>query len=253
MLVEDTVAVITGAASGIGAATAKRYAEHGALVVVADVDANGGRDTVADILASGGEAVFVETDVSRADDVEGMLETAVEEYGGLDVLANNAGIEGPLVAFEDYDEESFDDVVSVNFRGVFLGTKYGIRAMLDHGGGSIINTSSITAGAGIPGRGGYSGTKAGITGLTRAAAIEYADENIRVNAVLPGIVETPMHHRSADQRSASDDPKYEISEPMPGNTQPEEVADAVLFLGSDLASRITGVELPVDGGFLQQP
>ena len=253
MLVEDTVAVITGAASGIGAATAKRYAEHGALVVAADVDADGGRDTVADILASGGEATFVETDVSRADDVQGMLETAIEEYGGLDVLFNNAGIEGPLAAFEDYDEDAFDDIVSVNFRGVFLRIKYGIRKMLDHGGGSIVNTSSITAGAGIPGRGGYSGTKAAINGLTRAAAIEYADEGIRVNAVLPGIVETPMHHRSADQRSSSDDPKYEISEPMSGNTQPEEVANAVLFLGSDLASRITGVELPVDGGFLQQP
>ena len=213
----------------------------------------GVRDTVADIVDRGGEATFVETDVSRADDVREMLDVAVAEYGGLDVLFNNAGIEGPLAAFEDYDEDVFDDVVPVNFRGVFLGIKYGIRTMLKHDGGSIVNTSSITAGAGIPGRGGYSGTKAGISGMTRAAAIEYADEGIRVNAVLPGIVATPMHHRSADQRSDSDDPKFEISEPMPGNTQPEEVADAVLFLGSDLASRITGVELPVDGGFLQQP
>ena len=222
-------------------------------MVVADVDERGGSGTVDKIVDGGGEATFVATDVSQADDVQRMIETAVQEYGGLDVLFNNAGIEGPLVAFEDYDEDAFDEVVSVNFRGVFLGIKYGLRAMLDHGGGSIVNTSSITARAGIPGRGGYSGTKAGITGLTRAAVIEYGDEGIRVNVVLPGIVETSMHHRSADQRSASDDPKYEISEPMPGNTPPEEVANAVLFLGSDLSSRITGVELPVDGGFLQQP
>lgn len=253
MLVEGEVAVITGGASGIGEATAKRYAEHGARVVVADVDEAGGRGTVDDIVDGGGEATFVPTNVSRGDDVREMIDAAIETYGGLNVLFNNAGIEGPLVEFENYDEDAFDDVVSVNFKGVFLGTKYGVRAMLDHGGGAIVNTSSITAGTGIPGRSGYSGTKAGITGLTRAAAIEYADEGIRVNAVLPGIVETPMYRRSAAQRSTNDDPKYEISEPMPGNTQPEEVADAVLFLGSDLAARITGVELPVDGGFLQQP
>lgn len=253
MLVENDVAVITGAASGIGEATAKRYAEHGARVVVADVDETGGRATVEAIEDEGGAATFVRTDVSQASDVQRMIETAVAEYGGIDVLFNNAGIEGPLADFEDYDEAAFDEVATVNLRGVFLGIKYGIQAMLADGGGAIINTSSITADAGIVGRSGYAGTKAGINGLTRTAAIEYAAENIRVNSVLPGIVETPMHERSANQRSTDADPGYGLAEAMPGNTQPEDVANAVLFLGSDLASRVTGVSLPVDGGFLQRP
>lgn len=253
MLVESEVAVVTGGASGIGAATASRYAEHGASVVVADIDENGGRATADAIVDSGGEATFVATDVTQASDVRRVIETAVETYGGLDVLFNNAGIEGPLSAFESYDEAAFDRVVAVNLKGVFLGIKYGVQAMLADGGGSIINTSSITADSGIVGRCAYSGTKAGINGLTRVAATEYAADGIRVNSVLPGIVETPMYHRSAQQWATDASPEYELSEAMPGTGQPEDVANAVLFLGSDLASRITGVTLPVDGGFLQKP
>jgi len=253
MLVENDVAVITGAASGIGRATAKTFADHGARVVAADVDTEGGKATVADIRDSGGEATFVETDVSQSTDVQAMIETAVAEYGSLDVLFNNAGIEGPLAWFEDYDEDAFEQVVGTNLRGVFLGTKYGIQAMLADDGGSIINTSSIVSQSGIHGRSGYAGTKAGINGLTRTAAIEYADRGIRVNSVLPGIVETPMSQRSAQAESDVRENGYDLSEPMPGKTQPDEVAKAVLFLGSSLASRVTGVELPVDGGFLQQP
>jgi NAD(P)-dependent dehydrogenase (short-subunit alcohol dehydrogenase family) len=227
MLVADRVAVLAGAASGIGRATAKRYADHGASVVV-DVDEDGGEETVASITESGGEATFVSTDVSQTADVQRMIETAVEGYGGIDALCNNAGIEGPLAWFEDYDDEAFEQVVATNLRGVFLGTKYGVQAMLADGGGSIVNTSSIVSQSGIRGRSGYAGTKAGINGLTRTAAVEYADRGIRVNSVLPGIVETPMNRRSAATES--------------------DVRD-----GSDLASRVTGIELIVDGGFLQQP
>lgn len=252
MLVSDKVAVITGAASGIGRATAKRYAAEGASVVAADIDAEGGEQTVAEISDAGGEATFVSTDVSRTEDVQAMIETAVSEYGDIDVLFNNAGIEGPLAWFEDYDDDAFDRVVATNLKGVFLGIKYGIEAMLDSDGGSIINTSSIVSQSGIRGRSGYAGTKAGINGLTRTAAIEYADRGIRVNSVLPGIVETPMVRRSAADDSDVRD-GYDLSEPMPGKTQPEDVANTALFLGSPLASRITGIELPVDGGFLQQP
>lgn len=252
MLVENKVAVITGGASGIGRATAERYAAEGASVVIADVDEEGGEETVGDIADAGGDATFVPTDVSQASDVREMIATAVSEYGDLDVLFNNAGIEGPLDWFENYDDDAFDRVVATNLRGVFLGTKYGIDAMLDSGGGAIINTSSIVSRSGIRGRSGYAGTKAGINGLTRTAAVEYADQGIRVNSVLPGIVETPMVRRSAADDSNVRD-GYDLSEPMPGKTQPEEVANAVLFLGSSLASRITGIELPVDGGFLQQP
>lgn len=253
MLAKDKVSVITGAASGIGEATARRYAEHGASVVVADVDERGGHETVEAITDRGGEATFVATDVTRPRDVQRMIQTAVETYGGIDVLHNNAGIEGPLAPVEHYDDEAFDRVVGVNLKGVFLGIKYGIQAMLVDGGGAIISTSSITAKSGIGGRSVYSATKAGINALTRVAAIEYAGEGIRVNSVLPGIVETPMSERSADQRSDDWDSQYEISEAMAGKGQPGDVANAVLFLGSDLASRITGVTLPVDGGFLQQP
>jgi NAD(P)-dependent dehydrogenase (short-subunit alcohol dehydrogenase family) len=252
MLVKDKVAVITGGASGIGESTALRYGEEGASVVVADVDEDGARDTVDHIEAAGGEATFVQTDVSREDEVKEMIESAVSEYGGLDVLFNNAGIEGPLSTFADYDMDSFDQVIAVNLRGVFLGIKYGIQAMLADGGGSIISTSSIAADSGVMGRSAYSATKAGVNGMSRVAAMEYAEDNIRVNTVLPGIVETPMHHRAAEQKPDRVT-RFEVSEAMPGKGQPEHLADAVLFLGSDLSARITGVTLPVDGGFLIKP
>ncbi|MFC7131545.1 MULTISPECIES: SDR family NAD(P)-dependent oxidoreductase [Salinibaculum] len=252
MLVQDKVAVITGAASGIGESTALRYAEEGAKVVAADVDVEAGQATVDEIEDDGGEATFVETNVAEEDDVKEMIETAVSEYGGIDVLFNNAGIEGPLSTFADYDMDSFDQVVAVNLRGVFMGIKYGIEAMLADGGGSIISTSSIAADSGVMGRSAYSATKAGVNGMTRVAAMEYAEDDIRVNTVLPGIVETPMHHRAAEQKPDRVT-RFEVSEAMQGKGQPERLADAVLFLGSDLSARITGVTLPVDGGFLIKP
>lgn len=253
MLVENKVAVISGAASGIGKATAKRFAEHGAKVVVADVDDEAGHKTVEEIVDNDGVATFVSTDVRQADDVQRMIETAVQEYGGIDVLFNNAGIEGPLSEFADYDEAAFRRVIGVNLEGVFLGIKYGIQAMLADGGGTIINTSSITAESGILGRCAYTASKAAINGLTRVAAIEYAEDDIRVNSILPGFVETPMQQRSAAQQSTDRLSRYRLSEALPGLEQPDDIANAVLFLGSDLASRITGISLPVDGGFLQQP
>ena len=252
MVVNGKVAVVTGGASGIGEATARQYCEHGASVVVGDVDEEGGEETVASIAADGGEATFVPTDVAEEDDVKRLVETAVDTYGGLDVVFNNAGTEGALADFADYDSADFDRVVAVNLRGTFYGMKYGIQAMLADGGGSIVNTSSVASVTGIMGRAGYSASKAGINGMTRAAAMEYATDEIRVNAILPGIVNTSMQDRVAVQRPDSTD-RYEISEAMPGRATPEELANAVLFLGSDLSSRITGVTLPVEGGFLIQP
>lgn len=251
-MLKDKVAVITGAGSGIGAATAKQFAEKGARVVAADVDDSGGKETVEAITDAGGNATFVHTDVSREEEVKSMIEIAIEKYGGLDILFNNAGIEGPSKKCAEYDVDSFDELISVNLRGVFLGIKYGTQAMLTTGGGSIINTSSIASQSGTTGRCAYTASKAGINGLTRVSAVEYAEDNIRVNAVLPGIIDTPMVQR-ADEQQAERESQYETAEPMAGMGHPEDIANAVVFLGSDLASRITGVTLPVDGGFLVKP
>lgn len=251
MLVENKTAIVTGGASGIGRATAKRYGEHGAAVVVADVAAEAGTQTVREIVDSGGEATFVETDVTDPDGVQTMIETAVETYGSLDVLFNNAGIEGEVRNTAEEAETTFDEVVAVNQKGVFLGMKYGIQAMLADGGGSIINTASVAAEVGAPGRVSYAGSKAAVNGMTRVAAVEYAAENIRVNAVLPGVVDTPMIERSSRDRGDADD--IHDAEAMSGLTDPAEVANVVLFLGSDLATRVTGSQVPVDGGFLASP
>lgn len=253
MLVENKIAVITGGASGIGEATAELYADHGAKVVVADIDREGGEGTVESIVSDGGEATFVQADVSEATDVRNAIEVTVEEYGGLDVLFNNAGILGLRSGFEEFGEDAFDSVVDVNLKGVFHGLKYGIQALLADGGGSIVNTSSVAANVGFPGRCAYCATKAGINGMSRSAAIEFAEEGIRVNTVLPGIVETSMHHQAAEQTAESSRTNLELSEPMPGTETPTDVAEAVLFLGSDHSSRITGAELPVDGGILARP
>lgn len=250
-LLDDDIAILTGAASGIGRTTATTFAEHGASVVVADVDAEGGADTVARIEADGGDATFVETDVSDPTDVQAMIETAVDEYGGLDVLYNNAAIEGPVARLEEYDDEAFEQVIDVNLKGVWYGMKYGIEAMLADGGGRIVSASSIGGEVAVPQYSGYGAAKAAVSHLTKYAAIEYAEEGIRANAVAPGIVQTEMIERVMEENPEME-AQFRETEPMPGLADPEEIANAVLFLGSDLSSRVTGVTLPVEGGYLAQ-
>lgn len=249
-LVENQVAVITGSASGIGRTTAETFAEHGASVVVADVD-EGGSDVAAEITERGGEATFVRTDVSDPDDVRQMIETTVEEYGGLDVLYNNAAIEGPVENLHEYDNDSFEQLLDVNVKGVWYGMKYGIEAMLADGGGSIVSASSIGGEVAVPQYSGYGAAKAAVSQLTKYAAIEYAEEGVRANAVAPGIVRTEMIERTIDEHPEMEE-QFQETEPMPGLADPQEIANAVLFLGSDLSSRVTGVTLPVEGGYLAQ-
>ncbi|SDQ26033.1 SDR family NAD(P)-dependent oxidoreductase [Natronobacterium texcoconense] len=250
-LVEDDVAVITGAASGIGRTTAQTFAEHGASVVVADVDEDGGTDTVERIEENGGEATFVQTDVSDPEDVQAMIETALEEYGGIDVLYNNAAIEGPVSRLHEYDDEAFEQVIDVNLKGVWYGMKYGVEAMRADGGGKIISASSIGGEVAVPQYSGYGAAKAAVSHLTKYVAIEYADEGIRANAIAPGIVRTEMIERVIEENPEME-AQFRETEPMPGLADPEEIANAVLFLGSDLSSRVTGVTLPVEGGYLAQ-
>ncbi|WP_049899097.1 SDR family NAD(P)-dependent oxidoreductase [Halococcus agarilyticus] len=250
-LVDGKATVVTGGAQGIGEATALRFAEEGADVVVADVDEEGGHGTVDAIEDAGGSAVFVETDVSEAAEVQTMITRCVEEFGGIDVLFNNAGIDGPLENIVEYDEDGFDRVIDVNLKGVWLGLKYGIEAMLADGGGSIISTSSIGGQVAVPEYSGYGASKAGVSLITKSAALEFATEGIRANAIAPGLVETPMVNDIMEENPEMEE-QFRNMEPMGGLAQPKEIANSVLFLGSDLASRVTGHTLAVEGGYLSQ-
>lgn len=249
--IQDSVAIVTGASSGIGHAAARRFAAEGASVVVADVDADGGADTVETIRDAGGEATFVETDVSDRDDVDAMVEAAVDGYGGLDFAFNNAGIEGRNDSLVDQSDDDWERVIDINLKGVFLGLRAEIPAMLDDGGGAIVNTSSIAGVVGFEGVSPYVASKHGVIGLTKAAALEYGRDGIRVNAISPGVIRTPMIERS----SATDPEMVEgVSEatPMGRIGDPEEIGDAAVWLCADDASFVTGETLVIDGGYVSQ-
>jgi NAD(P)-dependent dehydrogenase (short-subunit alcohol dehydrogenase family) len=243
---QGKVAIVTGAASGIGRTTAVRFAAEGASVVAADRNRAGAEETVAAIRTDGGEALFVQVDTSKSDQVSAMVESAVGEYGRLDVLINAAAIlivTGPIA---EHSERDWDMMMAVNLKGVFLCCKYAIPAMLDSGGGSIVN---IASGSGIQGAGrstGYGVTKAGVIHLTTMASQQYASQGIRVNTVSPGPVDTPQFRGSA--QSAERFQENEANHPMGRLAQPEEITNALLFLASDEASYISGENLIVDGG-----
>ncbi|MCT2559574.1 SDR family oxidoreductase [Tsuneonella sp. YG55] len=235
------VAVVTGAGSGMGAATVERFCAEGAKVVA--VDWSGNEEDVA--RHCGASCVPMRGDVSQAESVEQMVALAIERFGGLDILYNNAGIQGPIVDTAEYDEDDFDKVIAVNLKGVFLGMKYAIPAMLERGGGSIINTSSMASLVSFPGMSGYCASKGGVSMLTKLTAAEYAARGIRVNAILPGAIDTGM-----TQSMPKDYIDGAVAATLMGRIgRPDEIASLALFLASDESSFITGTLTPVDGGY----
>jgi len=248
---EGKVALITGGGSGIGRATSLIFARERAKVVVADVNAEGGEETVSSIKTSGGEAIFVHADVSKASSVEAMVGETVEAYGRLDCAFNNAGIVSPGSGLtHEQLEDSWDRVIEINLKGVWLCLKYEIPKMLEQGGGAIVNTSSALGLVSIGGTAAYSASKHAVVGLTKAVALEYAQRGIRINAVCPGWVETPMTaagHANPTQKA------FMLSrQPVGRSEQPEEVGEAVAWLCSEAASFVTGHAMPVDGGWTAQ-
>ncbi len=242
------VALITGAASGIGRASALLFAREGARVVVADVQDAAGERTVAAITDAGGEALFVHVDVSRSEDARAMVDAATRRFGRLDIMFNNAGV-GRHIPFEDLTEAEWDRIVGINLRGVFLGCRYGLPALKQAGGGAILNTASQSGLQGHPNNEAYCAAKAGVINFTRSLAKDLARHNIRVNAICPGGTDTPILRGYVPVGESVDYVARMVAPRTPFGrlARPEEIAAAALFLVSDEASFISGVALPVDG------
>ncbi len=248
---EGKVGMVTGAASGIGRATALALAREGAEVVVSDIDTDGGKETVRMIKEKKGEAIFIEANVASTSDIENMFKEIVSVFGRLDCAVNNAGLMPDIALLADGTEENWDRIIDVNLKGVWSCMKYEIRQMLKQEGGTIVNIASTAGFRGFPNESAYVASKHGVVGLTKAAAIEYARQNIRVNSVCPGATDTKMFGEFKDLATQTDPKVWDSfieTIPMGRVAEPAETAEAALWLCSDAATYVTGQIMPVDGG-----
>jgi NAD(P)-dependent dehydrogenase (short-subunit alcohol dehydrogenase family) len=247
---KEKTAIVTGAGNGMGRATAMLFAAEGANVVVADVDETGGQSAVEEIKASGANALFVRCDVSSEAQVKHLMDSTIRHFGSMHTIFNNAGIEQPQTPSVDVTEELFDRVIGVNLKGTFFCCKHAIPHLLAAGGGTIVNNSSVSAFANVGGNISYGASKGAIMSLTRILAIEYAQKNIRVNAICPGVIDTPMNQRNLDKAADQEAvrQRWMSSTPIGRMGTPLEIARTVLYLASEMSSFTTGVGLLIDGG-----
>ncbi len=247
---DGKVALVTGGASGIGRAVCLAFAKQGAKVIVSDLDEAGSKETIQKIQAVQGQAAFVRADVSKPKDCEALVKAAVDQFGGLDIACNNAGIGGEQNPIADYSPEGWQKVIEINLSGVFYCMKYEIAAMLKQGGGAIVNMASILGAVGFPGAAAYVAAKHGVIGLTQNGALEYAKQGIRVNAVGPAFIRTPMIASLEEDQQARN--LLISAHPIGRLGEAEEVASLVAWLSSGEASFVNGSYYPVDGGYLAQ-
>lgn len=248
---KDKVAFVTGGSMGIGRATALAFAGSGAKVVVADMDGDAGAQTIQMIEKNGGSGVFIKCNVSNPGEVKAAIEKTVSLYGRLDFAFNNAGIEGQPGSTVDCSEENWQKVIDINLKGVWLCMKYQIPQMVKQGGGSIVNCASIAGVVGFTGSPAYVASKHGVLGLTKTAALEFAKSNVRINAVCPGVIHTPMIDRFTQGKTEAQQ-QLVAAEPLGRLGQPEEIASAVLWLCTEGAAFVVGHPLVIDGGWVAQ-